>query len=98
PVDLEVAGVALRHAGHGVRDQRPGEAVLGALLAVVALPRHGQDAVLDRDAERGVHVHGQGALGALDLHDPGRAGLDLDALGEADGVAAYARHLTTPRR
>src|SRR5690606_32836593 len=32
PVDLEVAGVALRHAGHGVRDQRPGEAVLGALL------------------------------------------------------------------
>src|SRR5690606_36965521 len=97
-VDLEVAGVALRSAHEGVGQESPGQAVLGARLAVVALAGDGQHAVLDAHAERREHVHGQRALRALDLDDTGPERLDLDALRQADGVAAYARHLTTPRR
>src|SRR5690606_1159637 len=97
-VDLQVAGVTLRHADDGVLDQRAGEAVLGALLAGVALPRDGQHAVLEFEAELRVDVDGQGALRALDLYDARLHRLEVHALRQADGVAADAGHLTTPRR
>ena len=82
---------ARRHARHHVREQRTGQAVQRAVAGRVGRPGDDDGVVLQRDADRGVNVVLKRALRPL------HAGVlaverHLDATGDRNGQAAYARH------
>src|SRR5690606_23382350 len=91
-VDLELLLEAVGDAFHRVRDERARQAVLRAIVAVIAGARHGQLAVLDLHLEARVDDDFERALGALDLDHAAIGDGGPDALRQRDGRPTDARH------
>src|SRR6185437_9067621 len=82
--DLQCLAVAVGHPGHHVGDQRPGQPVQRADLALVAGPGDGDDVALAADLDGRRYLEAQGALRALD-RDIAAADGDIDTAGHGDG-------------
>ena len=93
--DLQLALEAVLHPVHHVGDQRAGQAVQRAHLALVAAALDHHGAVHHLGDEAGRNGLGQLALGALGAHG-GALHLDLHALRDLDGLLADARHVALP--
>src|SRR5208282_2071991 len=87
--DVQFPAEAFRDAEHGIGEERPGEPVQRPVL--VGRPRGEQVLVFLLDLNARGHGHPQLPLGSLHL-DAIPGDLDLDALGQWNRLAAYARH------
>jgi hypothetical protein len=89
--DLELFGEALRHSHHHVGDERAGESVQRAVLALVVGTRDDELVAVAGDGDVLGRIVLEGALRALD-GDVVAVERDLDTARDGDGLLADSRH------
>src|SRR5215218_131710 len=89
--DLQLLGEALRHARHHVGDQRTGETVQRAVLALVVGTTHEELVALTGDGDVDGRVVLEGPLRTLD-RDVVAVERHVDAARDRDGLLADSRH------